>query len=62
MARQLSPRSGYARLDGVLVRMIVLKRHNRDYPLGLIPSPGQISQSTTASTYYLELGNNVAWH
>ena len=27
------PQSGYARLDGGLVTMTVLKRHNRDYPL-----------------------------
>ena len=55
VARQLSPQSGYVRLDGVRVTMIVLKHHNRDHPLAtLIPSPGQMSRTTTASTYYLK--------
>ena len=34
--------------------MSVLKRCNRYYLLALIPSPVQMSWSTTASTYYLE--------
>ena len=42
MAKQLLPRSGYATLDGGLVTIIVLKRHNRDYPLERLATPDEV--------------------
>ena len=47
----------YGKVRETIRSLGVLKRSsqtNRDYPLCLIPSPGQMPRSTTASTYYLE--------